>query len=77
MTELTKVEYRIRKVERFVVTRYEQGERSSGSETKGEFDSEILAFEIACSLAGAEHQKLGWPEGDERMKYPELSAPSA
>lgn len=70
-----KVEYRVRAVTRYIVTRYFEGDRSgpfvgSGSEFKGEFDSERIAYEVGYALAKEEHQRLGYPIGDERIQYP-------
>ena len=74
MTDLTKVEYRVRKVKRFIVTRFEEGANAAGpwsaSTTHGEFDSEVTAFEVGYALASAEHTRLGWPVDDDRMQYP-------
>ena len=74
MTDLTKVEYRVRKVERFIVTRYEEGQNEAGpwkaSTTHGEFENSGTSYEAAYALASAEHTRHGWPVGDERMQYP-------
>jgi hypothetical protein len=68
------VEYRVRPVTRYVVTRF-VGERDEavgacGSETRGEFDNIDVAYEVGYALAKAEHEQLGYPPGDERIKYP-------
>lgn len=70
------IEYRVRKVERYVVTRwysadYETGGGEGGCEQRGEFDHADTAYEVAYALARQEHQQHGWPLGDERIKYPE------
>lgn len=76
---LTKVEYRIRPVTRYQITRYEEGhdpaiegeaKHWSASTQLGEFDSGHVAYEVGYALAGAEHQRHGWPVGDMRMQYP-------
>ncbi len=80
MSDLTKVEYRVRKIERYTVTRYHAGDREGGVETKGEYDNAGIAYEVGYALAKAEHERLGWPLGDERIQYPrhptESSAPA-
>jgi hypothetical protein len=68
--DLTKVEYRVRPITRFVVTRYHEEERGAGCETKGEYDNANVAFEVGYALCKAEHERLGWPVGDERIQYP-------
>lgn len=68
MTE--KIEYRVRMVPRYIVTRYEETERTGGTSTKGEYDNSEVAFEVAYALCKSEHQALGWPPADERIQYP-------
>lgn len=65
-----KIEYRVRPVERYIVTRYKGGIASSGIEGRGEFDNFETAYEVAYALCKAEHDRLGWPLGDERIQYP-------
>ncbi len=65
------IEYRVRTVERFIVTRHESGEYASGVTTKGEFDNYEIAHEVAYALCRDEHERLGWPLDDARIKYPE------
>lgn len=74
-TENIKIEYRVRKVERYIVTRWYSVERSNatndgGCEERGEFDHADTAYEVAYALARNEHQQHGWPVGDERIQYP-------
>ncbi|MQU85683.1 hypothetical protein [Sinorhizobium meliloti] len=73
------IEYRVRPVTRFVVTRYERvsfgGKESGGVDTKGEFDNFDIAYQVGYALCRDEHQRLGWPLGDERIKYPEPPQP--
>lgn len=67
-----KIEYAVRKVERFIITRFEQTAcgRGAGSSGKGEYDNADVAYEVAYALCKAEHERLGWPIGDERIRYP-------
>ena len=69
MTDL--IEYKVRPVTRYVVTRYESRGRAGGSEQHGEFDNADTAFAVAYALCRAEHERLGWPVGDERIQYPQ------
>lgn len=71
-TDLVKVEYRVRKIERFVVTRYYEdlAGNGAGSEHKGEYDNADMAYEVGYALAKHEHQELGWPLDDMRIQYP-------
>ncbi|MEN0652400.1 MULTISPECIES: hypothetical protein [Hyphobacterium] len=68
--EYTKIEYRIRPVTRWYVSRFHQQTDGGGAEAKGEFDSAQVAYEVGYALCKAEHDALGWPPGDERIQYP-------
>ena len=69
---MQKLEYRVRPVTRYVVTRFHQDETGgAGVETKGEFGNEAVAYEVAYALCRDEHQRLGYPLADERIQYPE------
>jgi len=79
---LKKVEYRVREITRYVITRYEEGHDEtieagpkswSGSSDKGQYDNKDVAWEVAYALCKNEHDQLGWPVGDNRIQYPRLS----
>lgn len=66
------IEYRVRPVTRYIVTRYHDlDDGRSGVETKGEFDNAETAHEVGYALCKDEHERLGYPTGDERIKYPQ------
>lgn len=72
------IEYRVRPVTRYIVTRFESethedGGDSGGSSAHGTFDNNYVAQEVAYALCKAEHDRLGWAPGDPRMIYPEMS----
>jgi hypothetical protein len=71
MSEL--IEYRVRPVTRFIVTRYERNDKmgSVGGCGRGEYDNYDTAFEVAYALAKADHERKGWPLDDERIQYPQ------
>lgn len=71
-----KVEYRVRPVTRYIVTRFYKDDQGGCSEVKGEFDSQEVAYQVGYALAKAEHQVLGYPVGDERIQYPEFALSS-
>lgn len=62
-----KIEYRVRPVTRYIVTRYEE---PGGSSFKGEFGSYEAAYAVGYALCKDEHERLGWPIADERIRYP-------
>lgn len=68
---MDKVEYRVRPVTRYIVTRYHEDGRNGGVEQRGEYDNFDVAYEVGYALARAEQDQLGWPPGDERMQYPQ------
>lgn len=70
---LSKVEYRVREIKRYIVTRYtetDNGRAASGSVTKGEYASADTAYDVAYALCAHEHAALGWDLGDKRISYP-------
>jgi hypothetical protein len=69
----TKIEYRVRPVTRYVVTRYESsgGSESCGSVVgKGEYDNPDIAYEVGYALAKADQERLRLPPGDTRIMFP-------
>lgn len=69
--DVKKIEYRVRPVSRYVVTRYHEIGHGAGVDGKGEFDNEETAFAVAYALCKEEQERLGLPPGDERIKYPD------
>lgn len=69
--KMEKIEYRVRPVTRYVVTRYEEDGRGAGSEPKGEFDNYETAYAVGYALAQSDMQRLGYPPGDTRVMFPE------
>lgn len=72
----TAIEYRVRPVTRFIVTRHYASDDSCGTSPIGEFDNEQLAYNAGYALCRTEHQQLGWPLDDSRIKYPAPPAPT-
>lgn len=65
------IEYRIKPVTRYIVTRHESGDHSIGSEQIGnEYDTADVAYQVGYAVCAMEHQRLGWDIGDERIRYP-------
>ena len=70
------LEYRVRPVTRYIVTAYRSDPSGSGSVSQcGEYDNETIAYEVAYAMCKQAHEMLGWPIGDERVKYPERPLP--
>lgn len=67
----TKIEYRVRPVTRYIVTKFEQQLDNSACTVCGEFDTQKQAYDVGYALAKADHNRLGYPLGDERIKYPD------
>lgn len=44
---------------------------------RGEFDNAETAYEIGYALAKADHERMGWPLDDPRIRYPQIEDASA
>lgn len=74
-----KVEYKVREVKRYIVTRFQSDEnepKSGSSSVRGEFDNFNEAYNVGYALAKLEQEQLGYPPGDMRIIYPESSISS-
>ncbi len=69
MSEL--IEYKVRPVTRYSITRFERGANDTGSSrVLGEHDIYDTAYQVAYALCRADHERLGYPFTDERIQYP-------
>lgn len=69
---MKRVEYRVREVKRYIVTRFEEDVGVTGSVTEhGMFPQAHVAFEVAYALCGREHELSGEPPGSEMFQYPQ------
>lgn len=71
------VEYRIREIKRYVVTRHEHEVHEDGTESSdgsrqltGEYPNWDTAYAVGYALCRAEHERLGYPIDDMRIQYP-------
>lgn len=74
------IEYRVKRVERFVVTRHEQDEKATTGSTRqigGEHDNFEVAYEVGYALARQEAETLGLMPGDMGVIYPSRSLEDA
>lgn len=71
MTEPRLIEYKVRPITRYIVTRYEEGETNGSSSQHGTFDNPTTAHLVAYALCKQDHERLGWPIDDERIQYPQ------
>lgn len=72
------IEYKVREVKRYIVTRYGIGLGRGGclqSSTHGEFDNWDTAYQVGYALCKKEHDDLGYPPGDMRIQYPDSHGP--
>jgi len=68
---MERVEYRLRPVTRFIVTRYQNlGGGECVSSQLGEYSNADAGYDVAYALCRAEHERLGYPPGDLRIQYP-------
>ena len=70
--DIGKIEYRVVPITRYQITRHyhDASGRTGGTEQRGEYNNHEVAYEVAVALCKAEHERLGWPVGDERVQYP-------
>ena len=70
--EISKTEFSVREVKRFIVTRYDtSADGKTGKSTeKGEYSNRDVAHEVAYALAREEANLLGLSPGDARVQYP-------
>ena len=67
------IEYRVKRVERFIVTRHEedeQGTTGSNRQIGKEFDNFDIAYEVGYALARADQERLGLLPGDMGVIFP-------
>ncbi|MEH2508716.1 hypothetical protein V1291_000070 [Nitrobacteraceae bacterium AZCC 1564] len=69
----TKIEYRVKRVSRYVITKHSEDLSGTTGSTveKGTYDNPDVAYEVAYALCKQDHERLGYPPGDERVVYPE------
>jgi len=77
------VEYQVREVKRYIVTRYEnevtqrdidtdsEASGKSSIQGSGEYPNWDMAYQVGYALARLEHEQLGYDLGDMRIKYPQ------
>ena len=68
------VEYRVRPITRYIITRYEATEQSRTSTQHGQFEDGATAYHVAYALCRAEHDRSGEPEGSMNFVYPAIPA---
>jgi len=72
------IEYKVREVKRYIVTRYGIGLGKGGflqSSLHGEFDNWDTAYQVAYALCKKEHDDLGYAPDDTRIQYPNSHGP--
>lgn len=69
-----KVEYRVKPVTRYIVTRFHDEGNTGGVEQRGEYDNGEIAYAVAYALCKAEHDKSGEPIDSMAFIYPEHPA---
>ncbi|MQY48198.1 hypothetical protein GAO09_19365 [Rhizobiales bacterium RZME27] len=68
------VEYRVKSVERFIVTRHEDTGGTGSTQQKGpDYPSFEQAYEVATALARDERERLGLEPGDMGVLFPASS----
>ena len=74
----SKVEYRVRPITRYVVTRYEasepdaNGRQHASCDQRGIYENGEVAYQVAYALCKAEHDASGEPAESVNFSYPAL-----
>lgn len=72
------IEYRVKRVERFIVTRHEDnGTTGSTRQIGKEFDNFDTAYEVGYALADTEQKRLGLKPDDMGVIFPSMSLEDA
>lgn len=74
------IEYRVKRVERFIVTKFEDdatGGTVSCRQIGKEFDNFETAYEVGYALAKADKERLGLMPGDDGVIFPSSSLEAA
>lgn len=74
------IEYRVKRVERFIVTRYEEddnGTTGSCRQIGAEYSSFETAYEVGSALARADQERLALSPGDPDVIFPSASLEDA
>jgi hypothetical protein len=67
-----KIEYKVRPVTRYIVTKYEESDNGGSCSQQGEYNNGESAYLVAYALAQADARRLGLPPGDETVMFPEI-----
>jgi hypothetical protein len=73
MAIIEKIEWRVKPITRYIITRYMQPLPESSGDTRqvsGEYDNADTAFEVALALCKQDQERLGLTPGDDRIQYP-------
>lgn len=67
-----KVEYRVKPIIRYVVTRYEESPGGNGASVteRGTYDNPDVAWEVGYAMCKLDHERMGYPLDDPRIQYP-------
>lgn len=70
------IEYRVKRVERFIVTRFEQsegGQTGSVRQIGKEYDTFETAYEVGYAMARADQERLELLPGDMGVIFPNMT----
>ena len=67
-----KVEYRVKPVTRYIVTRFHADGTTGAVEQRGEYENGEVAYEVAYALCKAEHDASGQPVESVNFVYPRI-----
>lgn len=65
------IQYKVKPITRYIVTRYESGTNGGSVSERGQFDSYQTAYDVAYAMCKLEHDMEGSEPGDDRFQYPQ------
>lgn len=77
LTATSKVEYRVRPITRYIVTRHVDTGNTGSTTERGQFDNYQTAYDVAYAMCKLEHDMEGSEPDDERFQYPKHSQDEA
>ncbi len=77
LTNAPTVEYKVRSITRYAVTRYCRDADGKGCSSEvGQYPTFEMAYEVGCALAKGEQERLGLPPGDMGVIFPDPVRPA-
>lgn len=64
------IQYKVKPITRYIVTRYQNGANTGSVTERGQFDSYDTAYDVAYAMCKLEHDMAGTGPDDADFQYP-------